>query len=270
MKDIQTMTVQELKSMAAEHNIDLTGCKKKVNIIERLEEEINMEETDNKVVVEETKEGAFYLDDGTECARSAYIRQEFCKNRSRKDIANELDVKYYIVYAATANMYNDIHRESGNNTKGRGSQIVSKVNKNFEFVNDDGEVVETEEEAGKVPRADLMRELIQEGVTRKDLQKHFDVSYATVYAATKDICDELGLSSATKKVITHPETGEEVNRADYIRELYADGTGLTRREIAEYLTKLTGELVDYAAVWNATKPEKAEVATENEVATEEE
>ncbi len=44
----------------------------------------------------------YFLDNGQECSRSAYIRQEFLKNKSRSEIAKELDVSYNIVFSATA------------------------------------------------------------------------------------------------------------------------------------------------------------------------
>ena len=197
-------------------------------------------------------EQKFYLDNGEECSRSAYIRQEFNKDRSRKEIADELRVKYYIVYSATANMYNSHHPEGGSVG---GSVSVAKVNSKFEFVDADGNVVD-EDDAEIVPRNQLMKELFAAGVERGKIKDYFEVPYATVYAATKDTDAPEGTVKGGRKTLIHPETQEVVNRADYIRELYADGEGLSRKEIALELTKLTGELVDYATVWSATKPEK--------------
>ena len=57
------------------------------------------------------------------------------------------------------------------------------------------------------------------------------------------------------KMVTHKDTGEEVKRVDYIREL-ADpngASGWTRREIADHLTEITGEDVRYQIVFAATK-----------------
>lgn len=224
--------------------------RKKKNII--LEEDINMSNENLSTIEKET----FTLEDGTQGSRSAYIRQEFKKDRSRNDIAKELGVKYYIVYAATANMFNAAHPEGGSGASGKGSVLVAKVNADLKFVDAEGNEVE-EADAVQVPRAELMRELAKAGVSRSQLKDYFDVPYATVYAATKDVIESAGRSS---KTIVHPETGENVSRAEYIRELYA--TGMDRRAIAKLLTDMTGELVDYSTVWAATKPKKeAEVAT---------
>lgn len=207
----------------------------------------------------------FTLEDGTPCSRSAYIRQEFQKDRARKDIAEELGVKYYIVYSATANMFNKEHPEGGS-TGGRGA-VSAKVDKDFNFVDEDGNIVEKEEDAAQEVRADIMRELFSEGVTRGEIKDHFDVPYATVYAATKDIEPPEGTVRGGKKTIEHPETGEEVDRAEYIKELYQDGEGMTRREIAKHLTEISDEFVDYSAVWLATKKDE-EKEEEEEVVEE--
>lgn len=214
----------------------------------------------------------FMLDNGTEGSRSEYIRQEFNKDRSRQDIAKELGVKYYVVYAATANMYNAAHPQGATGIAGRTSTEVPKVNANFEFIgtNESGEevVVESADEAILVPRADLMRDLYEAGVERKAIAEHFEVAYATVYAATKGD-DVKPVQRVEFEVPAIDEDGNEipgetrkVKRADYIRELYNDGNGLTRKEIATKLTLLTGELVDYATVFAATKAKKVEETVE--------
>lgn len=207
-------------------------------------------------------EKKFYLENGEECSRSAYIRQEFNKNRTRKEIADELAVKYYIVYSATANMFNEHHTEGGSVG---GSVSVPKMNSEFEFIDAEGNVVEASE-AAMVQRNELMKELFAAGVERGKMKDFFNVPYATVYAATKDTDSPEGTVRGGRKTLVHPETGEIVNRADYIRELYEGGS--TRKEIALALTNLTGELVDYATVWSATKPEK-EDGVEIEVPVEE-
>lgn len=263
-EDFKSMKVADLKVYAQNNNIDIEGLRLKSEIIAKLEEEVKMEENNNKEVdvkVEETTEKkTYHLEDGTECARSAYIRQEFNKDRSRQDIAKELGVEYYIVYAATANMYNTQHPENGGGTgAGRGSVLVAKVNADLQFLNSAGEVVETAEEAAAIPRADLMKELAEAGVERKTMVDYFGVSYATVYAATKEVT---GTTPRASKKLTHPVTGEEVSRADYIRELYDNGSGMKRRDIAKHLTDLTGDLVDYAVVWAATKKKDEDPKTE--------
>lgn len=231
------------------------------------------------VIIPAEEKAIYHLDDGSECSRSAYIRQEFKKDRDRKSIAKDLGVKYYIVYSATANMFNAVHPEEGGTAGSRGA-VVAKVNKDLKFVDENGnvevdeldadgnvvinaetglpnKVAITAETAAQVQRAELMRELCTAGLTRSALKDYFEVPYATVYAATKEDNAD-GTTKSTKVTLIHPETGESIGRADYIRELFA--TGMDRRDIAKKLTKMTDDLVDYATVWAATKPNKVEVA----------
>ena len=260
-------TTKELKAYAEHNNIDLQGARKKADrmaIIQKSkeDEQMNEEMMGQEVLETEVAEAEaveYHLDDGTACSRSAYIRQEFQKDRSRQDIGKELGLKYYIVYSATANMFNAAHPENGGSgAAGKGSILVPRVNADLVFIDAEGTVVEDEALAAMMPRAELMRELAIAGVERAKLKDYFQVPYATVYAATKEVFDSGDGEKRTRKTITHPETGEEMNRADYIRELYADGEGLSRRDIAKKLTQLTDDLVDYATVWAATKPAKAE------------
>ena len=177
----------------------------------------------------EVKERETYtLDDGIEGSRSAYIRQEFKKDKSRGEIAKELEVPYYIVYSATANMFNAQHQEGESGSVGRG------------IIMEDGR-----------SRAEHMREMYRDGTPRGEIAKHFEVPYSTVYAATKDEDAPEGARQGGKVMITL-EDGSEVARVEYIRELYADGEGMTRREIADKLS------CDYAVVWAATKEDKKE------------
>lgn len=194
---------------------------------------------------------------GAEVSRAQYIRELFTeKNMKRDDIAKELGVSYHTVYSATNNLFNEVHtpEKSG----GIQSVPVARVNSNFEFIDAEGNVVETAEEAARVMRVDLVKELFEAGLSRKAIAEYFDINYATVYSATKDMTN--GTTRGGKKTITHPETGEVINRVDYIRELFAQG--VSRKEIATKLTMMTGELVDYAVVWAATKEKKEAVAEE--------
>jgi len=270
---MEEYTTKELKEYAEQNNIDLQGAKKKADILAAIEKSKEDKQMNEEMLGQEVAEDVpaeveavqYKLDDGTDCSRSAYIRQEFQKDRSRQDIGKELGLKYYIVYSATANMFNAAHPENGGSgSAGKGSVLVPKVNADLAFVDAEGNVVETEELAATMPRAELMRELATAGVDRAKLKDYFQVPYATVYAATKEVFDNGSGEKRTRKTITHPETGEEMNRADYIRELYADGEGLTRRDIAKKLTQMTDDLVDYATVWAATKPVKAEEEVEVE------
>ena len=183
----------------------------------------------------------YVLDNGQEASRSEYIRQEFLKNKGRSEIAKELEVSYNIVFSATANMYNEKHPE-GEGRKGGRSIMVKDPR---------------DENAPERPRSEIMKEMYAEGYTRSEIAVQFEVPYATVYGATKDIEPPEGTKTHGGKVmIEHPETGEQVARVDYIREQFA--AGKKRREIANELT------VDYSVVWMATRPEKDEEGEEGE------
>ena len=259
----------ELLAIAAERSIEIPADATKTDILNLISENLKQEGTqmdgdemkDQEVGTEGT-EGAttakskttYTLEDGTEGSRSAYIKQEFKKDRSRAEIAKELGVKYYIVYSATANMFNAVHTEEGEHGA-KASVSVARVNKDFKFINAEGTEVTTAEEAATIPRVALMKELATAGVTRSAMEKYFDVPYATVYAATKDMFES---TTRVRHTLIDPETGEEVKRSEYIRKLYADGKGMTRKEIAKKLTEMTGDLIDYATVWAATKSAKEE------------
>lgn len=205
---------------------------------EVLNEQENLEGTE--AAAAEKKE--YQLEDGTMGSRSAYIRQEFKKDRSRGDIAKELGIAYYIVYSATANMYNAAHPEGA--TGGFGNR---------------GTMIEIELEDGTkktVSRAEAMRADLANGMSRGEIAKKYDCPYATVYAATKDEETEGG-SKGGKKMVVDPRDGVEKPRVEVIRSMYEEGKEKEniRREIATALG------VDYAVVWAATKEKKEEVAT---------
>jgi len=174
----------------------------------------------------------FVLDNGEEGSRAAYIRQEFQKDRSRKEIAEELGVRYNIVFSATANMFNAKHPEGG----GTGQAKVAEDPRTGE----------------QRLRKDIMRELYEEGWTRGEIAHHFQCPYGTVYGATRDIEPPEGARNrgGGKVMMTHPDTGEEVPRVDFIREKFAEGW--SRREIADAAG------CDYSVVWMATKEDKDE------------
>ena len=178
----------------------------------------------------------FVLENGEPCSRAEYIRQEFNKDRTRKEIAEELGVRYNIVYSATANMEN-AHHKVGQGGAGKAATA------------EDPRTGETRK------RKDIMFELFEEGWTRGEIAAHFEVPYGTVYSATKDATPPEGSRAAHggKVIAEHPETGEEMPRVDIIRELYAkDEEGWTRRKIADALG------CDYSVVWMATRPEKSD------------
>jgi hypothetical protein len=163
----------------------------------------------------------YRLDNGQMGSRSAYIRQEFMKDRARGDIAKELGVSYGVVFSATTNMHNAKHPEGA-----EGHAVARGV------IMEDGR-----------SRAEHMRDMVKEGKTRGEIAKHFGAPYATVYAATKDLIEK-GEGTHGGKVMIEWE-GVEQPRVDVIRELFA--AGKTRREIANLLA------CDYAVVWSATK-----------------
>lgn len=188
------------------------------------------EEMDEAVVeVGEVKTSAqkYELKDGTMGSRSAHIRELFVQDgMSRGEIAEMLGVSYNVVHAATANL--------DNGTAGAaGARIMVK--------NDAGD---------EVARVDYIKELAEGGMDRGAIAKKLGVAYGVVYAATKTM-DGLAASSHGGKVMIEVN-GEKVPRADYIREQFA--LGRNRREIA------TEVGCDYAVVWSATKPPKAEGA----------
>jgi len=210
-----------------------------VNAAEVVTSEIETEVTPaagQETVPTEAKEVKIYtLDNGQECSRSAFIRQEFMKDRSRGDIAKEVGIAYGLVYTATANMYNLVHPEGGTGRTGNRGAILDA-----EVTLKDGTVIPIGSS-----RADLFRAQVTSGEkTRGELAKEFDIPYATVYAATKDAVVPGGEATHGGRVILENGTP----RAEYIRAQFA--AGITRRAIADELH------CDYAIVWAATKGKK--------------
>lgn len=187
-----------------------------------------------------TEEKQYVLDNGEPCSRAAYVRQEFNKDRSRKEIAEELGVSYNIVFSATANMFNSHHPEGGG---GAGRAVMA----------------EHPETGEQMARREIMRDLYGEkGWTRGEIANHFQCPYGTVYGATRDVDPPEGSKAAKggKVMITHPETQEQVARVDFIREKWAEGW--TRRQIADAAG------CDYSVVWMATKEDKEEGGDEGQ------
>lgn len=169
----------------------------------------------------------FTLKDGTEGSRSQLIRQMYMDDgMSRTEIADKLGVSYNIVHAATANLDNGTAGVAG------GARVMVEL-----------------ESGEKVARSEYIRKLIADGMDRSAVAKHLAIPYGIVYAATKGM-EGVTASKGGKKMVE--VNGELVARADYIRAEYAKGR--TRREIATELG------VDYAVVFNATKPPKPEAA----------
>jgi transposase len=196
----------------------------------------------------------FTADDGHAISRSAYIRQEFTKDRTRGDIAKELGVAYGIVYSATTNMENSHHSNNEDGTVNRGAVVT----------------VQTADGEKKMSRAEYARQEVGNGRTRGDVAKELGVAYATVYAATKELEATAGAGAGTGRKLVEVEIDGEVKhlpRAQYIRSQF--DLGKTRREIADELH------CDYAVVWAATKGKtegaelaQATTATDETIATE--
>lgn len=198
----------------------------------------------SEVAMQENK----YQVNGQPVSRAAFIRDLFLeKNLSRGDIRKTLcdvegkDVPYYIVYSATQNLHNAAH------PAGAEGAVSSRRG----VILEDG-----------TPRAEKMREMARQGVSRGEIAKHFDTPYATVFAATKDIYPkgEGGEGAVRQRVVIKTPDGREVGRAEYIRELFAQGA--TRRQIANQLQ------CDYAIVWAATKGKKDNAGASAEDAAE--
>ncbi len=173
----------------------------------------------------------FKLADGTETpSRAAKIRDMFMEEKkTRSDIAKELEVLYSIVHSATANM--------DNGTVGQRGRVMVEL-----------------EDGKQIPRTDYIRQQLEEGRTRGDIAKELDIAYGTVYAASKGM-DIPGGGGGRKMIEVD---GKEMARVDYIRQLFEEGK--PRNDIADQITKMSGERCDYSTVWAATKVPKAEAA----------
>jgi hypothetical protein len=92
--------------------------------------------------------------------------------------------------------------------------------------------------------------LVADGKTRSEIAKALGMSYQAVYLQTRDAFPDSGP--------IHPKVilDDGVARADRIRELFANGNGLTRGAIAKQLG------ITYQVVFAATKTKKAARATQ--------
>jgi len=173
------------------------------------------------------KKTIYTLDDGTKTPnRSEYMRQEFMKGRTRKEIAVELNIKPGIVAVATANMDNGKLKKR--------SRVFLKLS--------DGTTV---------LRADYIRqEVIGKQRQVKDVAKELGIEYVTAYAAVRGM---KGIPKGTHggKVYLKLSDGSTIGRVEYIKQEFAKGK--TRRAIAEEID------CDYQIVYATTykKKEKA-------------
>lgn len=211
---------------------------------EEMEEMVGNEEGQ-----ETTEKEVWTLQDGTECSKSAFIREQFLEfNKSRKEISEEFGIPYRTVYGATVNMENDAEPTS----RGRGATF-SKIQVTGEgqlVVEKDGKIyVDGELHEGEAPetmeadRNEWIQAKVGSGVSRGDVARMLDLSYGVIYGLTKD------MKGARQKYDVTLEDGTVISRSEYIRQLAAEG--MTRADIAKELG------VEYSVVWQATKKLKS-------------
>ena len=100
-------------------------------------------------------------DNNVELSRKEYVIREFCeKNRSRGEIAKELNVSYQIIFSYTKNLQNSHHNE---NTNGRSIMIEDKTRK--QYVIDE----------------------FNKNRSRGEIAKELNVSYQIVFSYTKNL-----------------------------------------------------------------------------------
>lgn len=104
------------------------------------------------------------LEDGTRMSRAEYIRKRIKEGASRSKVAQELDITYSAVWAATKDM---------EELKGSGGG---------------GAVMITHPTTGKlVRRVDYIREAFAAGKTRREIANEIGCDYAVVWAATRSM-----------------------------------------------------------------------------------
>lgn len=189
----------------------------------------------------------YYLEDGTECSKSAFIREQFTKNNlSRKEISEKFDIPYRTVYGATVNMENAAEPT----TRGRGVTF-SKINvtaagklvtvkDGVVFINGEEQPKGTvAPETEEVDRNTWIKEQVARGVERGAIAKMLDLSYGVIYGLTKDA------NGTRQKYEVELPDGTKISRSEYIRQQVA--AGIPKAEIAKALG------VEYSVVWQATK-----------------
>lgn len=194
-------------------------------------------------------ERKWYLEDGTECSKSAFIREQFLKNNlSRKEISEKFNIPYRTVYGATVNLENEAEPTS----RGRGVTF-SKINVTEDdkvvFVKDGVVIINGEEqpegtpvpETIEVDRNEWIKRQVANGMSRGAVAKALDLSYGVVYGLTKD-------AEGTRQKYEVEYNGKTMSRSEYIRMRVAEG--ISKSDIAKELG------VEYSVVWQATKKMK--------------
>ena len=214
------------------------------------QEELMGGDVSTEVPVTKEKVPQFELLDGSMGSRAEFIREQFLVNNlSRKEISEQFDVPYRIVYSATVNLVN----EAEATTRGRSAtnQTIQVTADNQLVVVKDGLIyVQGELCEGEMPettdksRNEWIHEMADADVSRGDIAKMLDLSYGVIYGLTKDA------DAVRAKHEVTLEDGTVISRAEYIRRLAAEGK--SRGDIAKELG------VAYAVVWQATKVAKTE------------
>ena len=166
----------------------------------------------------------YTLDDDTKTPnRSEYMRQEFMKGKTRKEIAVELNIKPGIVAVATANMDNGKLQKR--------SMIILKLS-----------------DGTNIPRVEYIRqEVIGKQRQVKDVAKELGINYVAAYAAVRGM---KGIPKGTHggKVYLNLSDGSTIGRVEYIKQEVAKGRD--RRAIAKELD------CEYQIVYSATYKKK--------------
>ena len=211
-------------------------------------------ETHEIEAAETPERETFTLKDGSEGSRAAYIREIFLEdNLSRKAISEQYGFPYRVVYSATVNMVNDAEPAGRGRTASNVMIEVTGEEQALVRMDDDGKYYDAEsgvsvykKDVVEVNRNNWIRDQVNAGLGRSEVADMLDLSYGVVYNLTKD------LEGVRAKHEVELEDGTVISRTDYIRQLYAEGEGKTRSEIAKELD------VAYSVVWQATKVEKTE------------
>lgn len=276
---LEAMTKDQLKGIATDAGLEVAGQKKSdfVDAIlagtEGEEFEGTDEETNTEAPVAVEKE-VFHLADGSECSKSAFVREQFLEfNLSRKDISEKFDIPYRTVYGATVNMENEAEPAGRGRKAGSAIIYVGGTNQVLTVVDDqvflNEELVEgaiaspVVENVVQVALLDgtsvafigtdrntWIKESVDAGESRGDVAKALGVSFGVVYGITKD---QAGTRAKHMVEIEDPENAGvmiEISRNDYIRQLFAEG--MKKADIAKQLE------VEYAVVWAATKADKTD------------
>jgi len=166
----------------------------------------------------------YILDDGTPTPiKAEYIRQEFMKGKTRRQLADELGVSTGIVAGATANMDNG---------------KVRKYNRTFVKL-EDGRVI---------TRAEYIRQEVLENQRQvTDVAKELKIKYDSAYASVRK---QKGIPKGTHggKIFVKLPDGTVIPRVDYIRSQIAKG--ISKQELMKELG------CDYHTIYVATYKKK--------------